>query len=187
MLQELCLFCSILGQCGLPGLSISKLTQATGESTPAYFFFLIYPCGRTLLWPGGSVATVLALHSRLAVLCRDPSSKGSLCSLEKGYVTLRGSQKQRPLAMGASLAMVSRDHTQTRNSFAALDAEVPAPSSLGASVSRLDPEVPVPSSSVLSPSPVASTLSSDLQSSPTHRTVKTPPFHHSQWILQLAR
>ncbi|CAB1324726.1 unnamed protein product [Coregonus sp. 'balchen'] len=47
----------------------------------------------------------------------------------------------------------------TRNRFNALDLEVPAPS-------RSDREVPEPSSSVLSPSPVASTLGSDPQSSP---------------------
>ncbi|CAB1338555.1 unnamed protein product [Coregonus sp. 'balchen'] len=47
---------------------------------------------------------------------------------------------------GASLEMLSPDRTQTRNGFAALDPEVSAPSSLGASDSRSDPEVHAPSS-----------------------------------------
>ena len=89
-------------------------------------------------------------------LCRDPSPKGSLPPLENGvsrmylddlvdvpilnptnqpwrYVTCRGSRKQQPLAMGASLVKVSPDWKQTRNSFAALDPETSATSSLGAS------------------------------------------------------
>ena len=58
------------------------------------------------------------------------------------------------------------------NSFATLDPEVPVPSSLGASTSRSYPEVHAPLSSVLSPSPVASTSGSNLHSPPTHWTVR---------------
>ncbi|XP_038822743.1 keratin, type I cytoskeletal 13-like [Salvelinus namaycush] len=81
-------------------------------------------------------------------------------------------EKRRPLATGVSMEMFSPELTQTRNSFAALDPEVPAPSSVVASQSRLDPEVPASSSTALSPSPVASTSGSDPRSSQPHQTMR---------------
>jgi hypothetical protein len=45
---------------------VANLTQANGESTPAYLFVFFHPSSRTPLWSGGSVAAVSALHSRLA-------------------------------------------------------------------------------------------------------------------------
>jgi hypothetical protein len=62
------------------------------------------------------------------------------------------------LSTEASLVVGSPDLINTSNSFAALDPEVPAPSSLGAYTSILDPEIPAPWSPVLSPLPVASTV-----------------------------
>ena len=72
------------------------------------------------------------------------------------------------------MEMLSLELTQTRNSFAALEPEFPAPSSLVASQSRSDPEVHASSSSALSPSPVASTSGSDPRRSQAHQTVRLP-------------
>ncbi|XP_064808807.1 calpain-2 catalytic subunit-like [Oncorhynchus masou masou] len=93
------------------------------------------------------------------------------------YVTCRGSRRRRLHNEG--LHGDVEPGTQTRNSFADLDSEVPAPSSLVASQSRLDPEVPASSSSVLSPSPVAFTSGSALWSSQPHHTARLPerPVH----------
>ncbi|CAB1345021.1 unnamed protein product [Coregonus sp. 'balchen'] len=97
---------------------------------------------QTPLWPGGSVAAVSALHSRLAGSLQGSLPEGSPPSLENGvggmlpddlvdvpvldptnqpwrYVTRRRNRKQCPLATGASLEMLSQDRTQIRNSFGA--------------------------------------------------------------------
>jgi hypothetical protein len=90
------------------------------------------------------------------------------------YIILCGSRRNLPLAKGVSLEMLSPDLTHTSNSFATLDPEVPVLSSLWASHSRLDLEVHASSFLVVSPSPVASTLSSDPRSSHPHQTMRLP-------------
>ena len=112
---------------------------------------------------------MLALHSRLADAGQGYITVG--VSLENGavldptnqpwrYITCRGSRRRRPQTTEVSMEMLSPELTQTRNSFADLDSEVPLPSSLVASQSRSDAEVPASSSSVLFPSPVASLYTS---------------------------
>lgn len=174
---------------------VANLHKPLGNLRPPYSSFSSTPVAERYSGLGDVLPSCRLSTADWLVLGRVPSMKGSPPSLENGadldptnqpwrYVTRRGSRRWRPLETGGSMEMLSPKLTQTRNSLAALDPEVPAPSSLVASQSRSDPEVPASSSSALSPSPVASTSGSVPRSSQPHQIVRLPerPAQHHQLL-----